>query len=201
VAEAYTVFWTMDRLLGAVTAGHRPLPVLFGGPHLSEPSFRRAGVAVGDSIYPVAVSNRRVLVVARMRVREMLLLGQEDGPALIEQRFPQFRAWKVLAPTCTEEVVVGMEGTVPRADLELPPEILQRLTFRSQRGERPLKQVKDGELTSAIGLQGIYRLTAASAKDLDELLATRPAAQHARIPRAALGSDRWTTTAAEDALF
>jgi hypothetical protein len=201
VAEAYTVFWTMDRLLGAVTAGHRPLPVLFGGPHLSEPSFRRAGVAVGDSIYPVAVSNRRVLVVARMRVREMLLLGQEDGPALIDQRFPQFRAWKVLAPTCTEEVVVGMEGTVPRADLELPPEILQRLTFRSQRGERPLKQVKDGELTSAIGLQGIYRLTAASAKDLDELLATRPAAQHARIPRAALGSDRWTTTAAEDALF
>jgi len=147
------------------------------------------------------VSNRRVLVVARMRVREMLLLGQEDGPALIDQRFPQFRAWKVLAPTCTEEVVVGMEGTVPRADLELPPEILQRLTFRSQRGERPLKQVKDGELTSAIGLQGIYRLTAASAKDLDELLATRPAAQHARIPRAALGSDRWTTTAAEDALF
>lgn len=201
MAEAYTVFWTMDRLLGAVTAGHRPLPVLFGGPHLSEPSFRRAGVAVGDSIYPVAVSNRRVLVVARMRVREMLLLGQEDGPALIDQRFPQFRAWKVLAPTCTEEVVVGMEGTVPRADLELPPEILQRLTFRSQRGERPLKQVKDGELTSAIGLQGIYRLTAASAKDLDELLATRPAAQHARIPRAALGSDRWTTTAAEDALF
>jgi hypothetical protein len=201
VAEAYTVFWTMDRLLGAVTAGHRPLPVLFGGPHLSEPSFRRAGVTVGDSIYPVAVSNRRVLVVARMRVREMLLLGQEDGPALIDQRFPQFRPWKVLAPTCTEEVIVGMEGTVPRADLELPPEMLSRLTFRSQRGERPLRQVKDGELTSAIGLQGIYRLTVGSAKDLDELLASRPAAQHARIPRPANRSDRWTTTAAEDALF
>ena len=201
MAEAYTVFWTMDRLLGAVTAGHRPLPVLFGGPHLSEPSFRRAGVSVGDSIYPVAVSNRRVLVVARMRVREMLLLGQEDGPALIDQRFPQFRRWKVLAPTCTEEVVVGMEGTVPRADLELPPEMLSRLTFKSQRGERPLRQVKDGELTSAIGLQGIYRLTAGSAKDLDELLASRPAAQHARIPRPAHGSERWTTTAAEDALF
>jgi hypothetical protein len=190
----------MDRLLGAVSAGHKPLPVLFGGPHLSEPSFRRAGVSVGDSIYPVAVSNRHVLVVARMRVREMLLLGQEDGPTLIEQRFPQYRAWKVLAPTCTEEVIIGMEGTVPRADLELPGPVLQRLTFKSQRGERPLRQVKDGELTSSIGLQGIYRLAPASAADLDEILASRPPAQHARIPRASR-SERWTAPAGGDALF
>ena len=46
-----------------------------------------------------------------MRVREMVLLGQEDGPTLIEQRFPQYRSWKFLAPTCTEEVVIGMDGT------------------------------------------------------------------------------------------
>jgi hypothetical protein len=187
----------MDRLLGAVAVGHKPLPVLFGGPHLSEPSFRRAGVNVGDAIYPIAVSNRRVLVVARMRVREMLLLGQEDGPALIDQRFPQYRGWKVLAPTCTEEVIVGMEGTVPRADVFLPPEVLQRLTFRSQRRERTLKHVKDGELTSSIGLQGIYRLTTGSAADLDALLAARTAAQHARIPR----SVRRTTPTAPEPLF
>jgi hypothetical protein len=197
VADSYTVFWTMDRLLGAVAVGHKPLPVLFGGPHLSEPSFRRAGVNVGDAIYPIAVSNRRVLVVARMRVREMLLLGQEDGPALIDQRFPQYRGWKVLAPTCTEEVIVGMEGSVPRADVFLPPEVLQRLTFRSQRRERTLKHVKDGELTSSIGLQGIYRLTTGSAADLDALLAARTAAQHARIPR----SVRRTTPTAPEPLF
>ena len=98
VPDSYTVFWTMDRGSSAVAVGHKPLPVLFGGPHLSEPSFRRAGVKVGDVIYPVAVSNRRVHVVARMRVREMVLLGQEDGPTLIDQRFPQFKAWRFLAP-------------------------------------------------------------------------------------------------------
>ena len=55
VSDAYTVFWTMDRWLSAVAVGHRPLPVLFGGPHLSEPSFRKAGVRVGDTVYPVTV--------------------------------------------------------------------------------------------------------------------------------------------------
>ena len=111
MAESYTVFWTMDRWLSALSAGHKPLPVLFGGPRLAEPSFRRAGVKVGDLLYPVAVWNRRVYVVARMRVREMILLSQEDGPTLINERFPQFRAWKVLAPTCTDEVIIGIEGT------------------------------------------------------------------------------------------
>jgi hypothetical protein len=201
VADAYTVFWTMDRWLAAVAVGHRPLPVLFGGPHRSEPSFRRAGVRVGDTIYPIAVSNRRVYVVARMRVREMLLLGQEDGPTLIDQRFPQFRAWKFLAPTCTEEVIIGMEGTAPRADLELTAAMLERLTFRSQRGERPLKQVKDGELTSTLALQGIYRLSATSADQFGDLIDTPPPATAAWIPRPAGRSDRRGSATPEEALF
>ena len=129
-------------------------------------SFRRAGVKVGDLLYPVAVSNRRVHLVAQMRVREMVLLGQEDGPSLIDQRFPQFKPWKTLAPTCTDEVIIGIEGSVPRADLEIPSEMLVRLSFRSQRGERPLKYVKNGELTRSIGLHGIYRLSQTSAADL-----------------------------------
>ena len=142
MSDSFTVFWTMDRWLSAVNVGHKPLPCLFGGPHLSEPSFRRAGVKVGDTLFPVAVMNRRVHLVARMRVREMILLGQEDGPTLIEQRFPQYRPWKFLASTCTEEVIVGMEGTAPRVDLELPTDMLDRLRFRSQRGERPLRHLK-----------------------------------------------------------
>jgi hypothetical protein len=200
VSEAYTVFWTIDRWLGALSVGHKPLPVLFGGPHLSEPSFRRAGVRVGDLLYPVAVSNRRVHVVARMRVREMILLGQEDGPTLIDQRFPQYKAWKILAPTCTEEVIVGMEGTPLRADIELPAEVLERLTFRSQRGERPLRYVRDGELTRSVGLHGIYRLTPSSAADLSALIDSPPAATP-RIPRPVGRSDRRTVSAPEDALF
>jgi hypothetical protein len=197
VSESYTVFWTMGRWLSALSVGHKPLPVLFGGPHLSEPSFRRAGVKVGDLLYPVAVSNRRVHLVAQMRVREMVLLGQEDGPTLIDQRFPQFKPWKILAPTCTDEVMIGFEGSVPRADLEIPAEVLVRLTFRSQRGERPLKYVKNGELTRSIGLHGIYRLSQTSATDLANLMDSPPAATP-RIPRP--GYDR-RVPAPGDALF
>lgn len=200
MSDAYTVFWTMDRWLSAVAVGHRPLPVLFGGPHLSEPSFRKAGVRVGDVVYPVAVSNRRVHLVARVQVREMVLLGQEDGPTLIEQRFPEYRAWKFLAPTCTEEVVIGMNGTAPRVDLEIPREILDRLMFRSQRGERGLKHLKDGELTSSIGLQGIYRLATGSAGDFADLIESPVPSAAARIPRPAKGTDR-RPAATDEALF
>ena len=183
MTESYTVFWTNERWHSALATGHKPLPVLFGGPHLSEPSFRRAGVKVGDTIYPVAVSQRQVHVVARMRVREMLLLGQEDGPSLIEHRFPEYRAWRFLAPTCTDEVVIGMEGTVPRSDLALTSDLLERLAFRSQRGERTLRHVRDGELTSSIGLQGIYRLSTKSAADLAQLVESTPVGASGRIPR------------------
>lgn len=200
MTESYTVFWTMDRWLGALAVGHKPLPVLFGGPHLSEPSFRRAGVKVGDLLYPVAVMNHQVYVIGRMRVREMLLIAQEDGPTLIDQRFPQFKAWKLLAPTCTEEVVVGAEGTTLRADLAIPPDMLGRLTFRSQRGERPLKYVRDGELTRSVGLHGIYRLSAGSAEDLAQLIESPPSAPP-RIPRPPKGGDRRGVPATEDALF
>lgn len=198
MADSYTVFWTMDRWLGALAVGHKPLPVLFGGPHLSEPSFRRAGVKVGDLIYPVAVMNRQVFVVGRMRVREMLLIGQEDGPTLIDQRFPQFKAWKILAPTCTEEVVIGGEGTTLHDDLPLPKEALTRLTFRSQRGERPLKHVRDGELTRSVGLHGIYRLTRQSADDLAAVIESPPPNVQPRIPRS---TDRRGVPASEQALF
>jgi hypothetical protein len=139
-----------------------------------------------------------VHLVAQMRVREMVLLGQEDGPSLIDQRFPQFKPWKILAPTCTDEVIIGIEGTVPRADLDLPSEVLMSLTFRSQRGERPLKYVKNGELTRSIGLHGIYRLSQSSATDLSALMESPPAAAP-RIPRP--GSDRRAMPAPGDALF
>ncbi len=198
MADSYTVFWTMDRWLGALAVGHKPLPVLFGGPHLSEPSFRRAGVRVGDLIYPVSVMNRQVYVIGRMRVREILLIGQEDGSTLIDLRFPQFKAWKVLAPTCTEEVVIGGEGTTVRDDLALPTDVLMRLSFRSQRGERPLKHVRDGELTRSVGLHGIYRLSRQSADDLESLVDGPAPQAQPRVPRP---TDRRTVPAPEEALF
>jgi hypothetical protein len=203
VAEAYTVFWTLDRWRAAVATGHRPLPVLFGGPHLSEPSFRRAGVEVGDLVYPVAVLHREVYLVARLRVKEMILLGHQDGLSLVDQRFPEYRPWRFLAPTCTDEVIIGMDGTVPRGDLPVPAEMLGRITFRSQRGERRLRHVKDGELTSSIGLQGIYRLAVPTAADLSELLESAEPVKVGRIPppRSGRGARRGEAATSEAALF
>ncbi|MEV6209808.1 hypothetical protein [Kitasatospora sp. NPDC051914] len=41
---------------------------------------------------------------------------------------------------------------------------LERLTYISRRGERTLDHVEDGRLLRAVGVQGVYRLSPASAK-------------------------------------
>ncbi|MFG2045618.1 hypothetical protein [Dactylosporangium sp. NPDC048998] len=59
----------------------RPLEVMFGGPHLSEPSFLRAKVSAGDVLYPIGVHRQVLLVFGRMRVREIV---EADSVALQE---------------------------------------------------------------------------------------------------------------------
>lgn len=55
-------------------------------------------------------------------------------------------------------------------DTAVPGDLLERLTFTSRRGERLLKYVEDGRLTRSVSLQGIYRLAADSAEELDQLV-------------------------------
>ena len=76
MSEAYTMFWTHDRCdaLRRLGALGKPLEVLFGGPHISEPSFMRAGVRPGDAVYPIAVRAGVLSVLARVRVRRILSL-------------------------------------------------------------------------------------------------------------------------------
>src|SRR5579885_2094014 len=76
MAEAYTMFWTRERCealrrLGGVG---KPLEVLFGGPHTSEPSFSRATVRPGDDIYPITVRAGVLYILGRTRVRRILSL-------------------------------------------------------------------------------------------------------------------------------
>jgi hypothetical protein len=52
VTDSYTVLWTNDlcrELMRGGFTGQRPT-VLFGGPHQSRPSFRRAGVALSGKV-------------------------------------------------------------------------------------------------------------------------------------------------------
>jgi hypothetical protein len=71
MADAYTTFWTHERCdtLRRLGWSGRSLEVLFGGPHISEPSFRRACVRPGDDIYPIAVRNGILSVLGRVRVQ------------------------------------------------------------------------------------------------------------------------------------
>jgi hypothetical protein len=294
MSSAFTILWTQDRCQAVRKHGQegKRLEVLFGGPHTSEPSFRRYGVKEGDYIYPVRLLKGTLYVIGRMRVKHLLSLAEyveryshlfegcepsdpvavlgencilrewvrgdlpdtielyrkvypclrntlpsptdehaltawvrtihqsfvanhpqrRDVPrsfaGLVDQRrevagnesnaaaqrvqpkrgLPEelARLWhadgvfenyltlhpelRYLAPTCTGEVAVGEEGTPIRPDNAVLPEVLERLSFRSRRGERPLKHVEDGRLKSIISLQGIYRLSDASAADFETLV-------------------------------
>ena len=178
MSDAYTTYWSrsMVEALRALGQESARLCVLFGGPHTSLPSFRRAGVRVGDLVYPVHVAQGALYVLGSLRVTATMSLqtyisanpelfgGLEGGwpMATLENYLachPQL-AW--LAPTCVDEVVLGA-GTPIRLDVQVDPAVVSQLRYRSRRGERPLKHVTDGRITHVIGLQGIYRLAPQSA--------------------------------------
>jgi hypothetical protein len=172
VSEACPVYWPQRRWRRAAVAGQR-LSVLFGGPHLSEPSFARAGVRPGDLLYPIGVCDQVLYVLGRMRAEDIIVAG--DDPALLARHLARYPAWRFLAPTCTTEIVTGSGGTPVMLDRPVPGEVLGRLTYLPRRGPRPVRHVTpDGRLLHAISVQGIYRLARSSAADLDALLAGPP---------------------------
>jgi hypothetical protein len=184
MAHAYTIFWTQDRYNTLCRLGWagRQMETLFGGPHTSEPSFTRAGVCPGDLIYPITVRSGVLSVLGRARVRDIFKLDTyiEQHADLFSLNFPEpptkaFVRYRIahpavacLAPTCTDEVVECEESTPLRFDLTIPPDLLTRLRYRSQRRERDLSQhLRDGRLVHSLAIRGIYRLSASSACELE----------------------------------
>jgi hypothetical protein len=171
MSEAYSVYWPRQRWRRA-TGVCQCLAVLFGGPHLSEPSFRRAAVQSGDLL-----SDRR-LQSGPVRVRPDARPADRPGrrgPGTAAGIPRPVRCLGFLAPTCTTEVVIGAGGTGIMLDRPMPGEILQRLTYRPRRGPRPVRHVSDdGLLLHSISVQGIYRLAGSSAADLEAILAGPP---------------------------
>ena len=187
MADSFTTLWTNDRCksLAQYNLEGTLLDTLFGGPHTSEPSFRRAGVKEGDYIYPVRVNKGVLYIIARMRVKEILSLEhyiesypdvfagceRSRGASVTFENYLKIHPEnRFLAPTCTEEVVLGYESTPIRLDLVVPSDVLESLRFRSQKRERALKHIQDGRLKSVIVLQGIYRLSEKSADIIANLL-------------------------------
>jgi hypothetical protein len=50
----------------------QPVSTRFGGPHTSAPRFSRAGVRRGDDVFPINVRDGRMMLLARIRVGEIL---------------------------------------------------------------------------------------------------------------------------------
>src|SRR5580693_4204492 len=96
MSEAYSVYWPRQRWRRA-TGVCQCLAVLFGGPHLSEPSFRRAAVQPGDLLYPIGVCNQVLYVLGRMRVQQIVPVGEDQ--ALLQEYLARYGAWGFLAPT------------------------------------------------------------------------------------------------------
>ena len=107
------MFWPQERWRRA-SAACQSLTVFSGGPHSSEPSFRRAAVQPGGllyPVYPVGVRDQVLYVFGRMRVQEVISLEGDDRQSRLSHYFARYRGWRFLAPTCTSEVVIGSEGT------------------------------------------------------------------------------------------
>ena len=167
------MYWPQDRWRRAAGVAQR-LAVLFGGPHTSEPSFRRATVQPGDLLYPIGVCDQVLYLFGRMRVQEIIPVG-DSGQQPLDEYFSRYGAWRFLAPTCTTEVVIAAEGTGIRLDRPVPGEVLKRLTYHPRRGLRPVRHVsEDGRLMHSLSVQGIYRLAESSAADFEAVLAGAP---------------------------
>jgi hypothetical protein len=62
------------------------------------------------------------------------------------------------AATCASEIVTAAGALSVRFDVEVPYQILERCAYISPRGERGLKNLRDGGLHSSFSVQGIYQL-------------------------------------------
>ena len=184
--NAYTTLWSRDRLEAATlyaVPGFR-FETMFGGPHTSLPSFRRAGVKAGDWIYAIHVRSGSLHVLGRMKVVNILTM--DHWRRQYPHRAAELGAFDLavnpdrptsgprlqlhfLAPSCTDEVVIGAEGSPIWFDRIVPPEVVETLRYASARGERPIKQVRQGKIISTAGLQGVYRLSDASERAFDAI--------------------------------
>ncbi|MEU9862805.1 hypothetical protein AB0D99_18225 [Streptomyces sp. NPDC047971] len=173
--NSYTTLWTNDLCRYLERSGHAGarLTMLFGGPHLSLPSFERAGVRPGDTIHPVRAYRTRLHVLGAMEVSRIIPY-KEAGELLADEDYAKLLDWRALkAGGGVTEVLLGPPGSPLSFDTVVPADLLARLTYTSRRGERRLKHVEDGRLMRSGSVHGIYRLAPDSAAELRELVLDR----------------------------
>lgn len=182
--NSYVTLWTLERCKWLHQVGDQgPLEVIFGGVHTSLPSL--GAVAIGDVIYPVAVKEGGLCVIARMEVESLV---EPDDYISAKQGFtrPPTDMWDKLfhdlkrtrakdvghrfPTTCSDIAAVGF-GSDIRFDRILRCDLLNQIMLGPKPGrEQAIKGVKDGRLLNNYSLQGhVRRLSASSAEHFERL--------------------------------
>ena len=181
--ESFSVLWTKERCQEIRKAGEegKPLTVLFGGEHQSCPSLARAGIKRGDVVFPLLVRDGTLHTIAAAVVDRFISLDSYLVEHLSLNRtelegVPDYRLNEVLKRFgiaghrvpygCGIEVLLVERSTPMRFDITVPPEDLERVSFRPRKGPvMGLRHVEAGKLKSSLSLQGnIRRLTEETAR-------------------------------------
>lgn len=158
------MLWPADycRTMQELHRAHsEPLRFLWGG-HNLQTRFSHFGVRPGDTIYPVSVGKKRLSLIGRMTVQSVGDLRD------YLREHPRDRA--MVYHSCATEVLIGTHGSLLHFDLHVPNDVLERWRFVSNRGERPIKDLTNGEILNPMTFQGTYRVTDATARDLFSVL-------------------------------
>ncbi len=171
--DGYTVFWAKDRVEELKKAGDAgPIRVVYGGRHLREPSLVK--VKVGDVIFPVALANGKLAVMARLPVdrvepafeyqlRETGLVRGAIVPKGVRPRTNEsnqaptcsFAPHQKPITCCSESAASGNGSSIePRI---MPDEFVPRLLFGpSDDSLKSLRFDKNGKL-SVVSFSGYVR--------------------------------------------
>ena len=171
--DGYTVFWAKDRVEELKKAGDAgPIRVVYGGRHLREPSLVK--VKVGDVIFPVALANGKLAVMARLPVdrvepafeyqlREAGLVRGAIVPKGVRPRTNEsnqaptcsFAPHQKPITCCSESAASGNGSSIePRI---MPDEFVPRLLFGpSDDSLKSLRFDKNGKL-SVVSFSGYVR--------------------------------------------
>src|SRR3954463_7868670 len=153
--SAYLQTWTDGIVSARDHAGERLT-------HAASDQYRRMGIVPADVLYIAYLDDRRLHLVGRMPIDEMLI--HEEA----EDRFGS-DIWQAAYHA------VGAQGDVAIFDLRVPDGVVRALRFqRATGGTTELSVGGDGSVNGQ-ALQSIRRLTAQSAALLDELLDDRSA--------------------------
>jgi hypothetical protein len=128
-----------------------------------------AQVKVGDTVFPVWVSDGQLRVIARMQVGRLITLAEYASEYLqlgslpvgpVSPEFPrQHPELGHRAPFgCIDQVAIASEGTPFNFERSIAPEELPLLRFGPKPGkEKTLSGLQDGHLASSVSFQGHVR--------------------------------------------